>query len=217
MQTRSMIVKSQDVQPLNVLGTQVRFLCKAESTDGAWSLMEVTLPIDSGPPPHTHEWDEGYFVVAGAVQFSVGAERFTARAGEFVYTPGGVAHGFRGSSAEPAKLLIFDAPAHAGTFFKRVDREVRRFRPTCRRCSASAPRPASTSCSRPERATAGGASAGRVPRATARAGRSYGYAAAGCPAAAVVLLEAGACIGLLARRATPRISAAGRGNPERAL
>jgi quercetin dioxygenase-like cupin family protein len=125
MQTRSMIVKSQDVAPLNVLGTQVRFLCEAESTGGAWSLMEVTLPIDSGPPPHTHGWDEAYFVLAGSVQFTVGGESFTARTGEFVYTPGGVAHGFRGSSAEPAKLLIFDAPAHAGAFFKRVDREVR--------------------------------------------------------------------------------------------
>ena len=34
-------------------------------------------------------------------------------------------HGFRGASQRAARVLIFDAPAHAGTFFKRVDREVR--------------------------------------------------------------------------------------------
>ena len=125
MQTHPMIVKSRDVEALRVLGAQVRFLCEAADTGGAWSLMEVTLPLDSGPPPHTHRWDEAYFVTAGSLQFTLGEERFTASAGDFVYAPGGVVHGFRGSSAEPAKVLIFDAPAHAGEFFKRVDREVK--------------------------------------------------------------------------------------------
>lgn len=113
------------VQPLQVLGTQVRFLCEGHSTHNAWSLMEVTLPQDAGPPLHTHHWDEAYFVVEGDVQFSVGDQRFTASAGDFVYTPGGVVHGFRGASQRPAHVLIFDAPAHAGAFFKRVDREVK--------------------------------------------------------------------------------------------
>ena len=49
----------------------------------------------------------------------------TAGAGDFVYMPGGVAHGFRGARLRPARVLIFDAPAHAGAFFKRVDREVK--------------------------------------------------------------------------------------------
>lgn len=124
MQTSSMIVKSQDVRPLHVLGTQVRFLCEGHSTNNAWSLMEVTLPQDAGPPPHSHQWDEAYFVTEGEIQFTVGDQRFTATAGDFVYTPGSVVHGFRGASQRPARVLIFDAPAHAGAFFKRVDREV---------------------------------------------------------------------------------------------
>ena len=118
------IVSSRDVTPLHVLGTQVRFLCEAQDTGNAWSLMEATLPLGSGPPPHKHAWDEAYFVTAGEVVFTLGDEVFTARAGDFVYTPSGVVHGFSGASAEPARVLIFDAPAHAGTFFKRVDREV---------------------------------------------------------------------------------------------
>jgi quercetin dioxygenase-like cupin family protein len=125
MNAQPMIVKSKDVPALQVLGTQVRFLCDAQSTNNAWSLMEVTLPLDSGPPPHSHSWDEAYFVTAGDVDFAVGTRRFTATAGDFVYTPGGVVHGFRGASAQPARVLIFDAPAHAGAFFKRVDSEVK--------------------------------------------------------------------------------------------
>jgi quercetin dioxygenase-like cupin family protein len=119
------IVSSRNVTPLHVLGTQVRFLCEAQDTGNAWSLMEVTLPLGAGPPPHKHAWDEAYFVMGGEVEFTLGKEVFTAKGGDFIYTPGGVVHGFRGVSTEPARVLIFDAPAHAGTFFKRVDREVR--------------------------------------------------------------------------------------------
>ena len=92
MSSRPLTVSSRSVAPLHVLGAEVRFLCEAESTGGAWSLMEVTLPENSGPPPHVHDWDEAYFVTAGTIEFTVGGERFTASAGDFVYTPGGVAH-----------------------------------------------------------------------------------------------------------------------------
>jgi quercetin dioxygenase-like cupin family protein len=50
--------------------------------------MEVTLPQDVGPPLHSHQWDEAYFVTDGEVQFTLGDEHFTATAGDFVYTPG---------------------------------------------------------------------------------------------------------------------------------
>lgn len=118
------VVSTSDVRPLHVLGTQVRFLCESNETKGAWSLMEVMLPRDAGPPPHTHSWDEGYFVTEGEVEFSVGNRSFAAKSGDFVYTPGGTLHGFRGVSVKPARVLIFDAPAHAAAFFRRVDQEV---------------------------------------------------------------------------------------------
>ncbi|MDB5824208.1 MAG: hypothetical protein JWR21_2912 [Herminiimonas sp.] len=125
METNATIVKSQDVDPLNVLGAQVRFLCEAHSTRGAWSLMEVTLPQDAGPPPHTHDWDEAYFITEGEVSFMLENAQVKATQGDFIYAPGGLAHGFKGASQNPARVLIFDAPAHAGAFFKRVDREVK--------------------------------------------------------------------------------------------
>jgi quercetin dioxygenase-like cupin family protein len=125
MQNQLMIVKSSNAEVLHVLGTQVRFLCEGTNTKSAWSLMEVTLPLNSGPPPHTHDWDEAYYVLSGEVQFTVGGEQALAATGDFIYTPGGVPHGLRGASNQPARLLIFDAPAHAGAFFKRIDREVK--------------------------------------------------------------------------------------------
>jgi len=125
MKTQPMVVSSRDVQPLKVLGGEVRFLCEGANTKSAWSIMEATLAEGAGPPPHHHAWDEGYFVTAGKVEFIVDGKTFTVAAGDFVYTPGGTSHGFRGVSKEPARLLILDVPAHAETFFKRVDREVK--------------------------------------------------------------------------------------------
>jgi quercetin dioxygenase-like cupin family protein len=125
MKTNPMIVRSRDVAPLNVLGAQVRFLCEGHSTNAAWSLMEVTLPQDAGPPPHTHDWDEAYFITEGEVWFMLGETHVKATRGDFIHAPGGVVHGFSGASETPARVLIFDAPAHAAAFFKRVDREVK--------------------------------------------------------------------------------------------
>ncbi|HEU4619726.1 MAG TPA: cupin domain-containing protein [Gammaproteobacteria bacterium] len=111
---------------LHCLGADVKFLCEAEKTDNAWSLMEVVLPENAGPPPHDHAWDEAYYVVAGDVRFSIEGKDQIVKAGGFVYAPGGTVHGFQGASKTPARVIIFDAPAHAEAFFREVDREVRR-------------------------------------------------------------------------------------------
>ena len=125
MDKHAIVVRSGQSQELRVMGAQVRFLCEAQDTGKAWSLMEVQLPKDSGPPPHMHDWDEAYYVSEGEVRFFLAGDTHTVRAGDFVYAPGGTLHGFSGVSESPARLLIFDAPAHAGAFFREVDREVK--------------------------------------------------------------------------------------------
>jgi quercetin dioxygenase-like cupin family protein len=103
----------------------VRFICRAEDTRKAWSLMENEVPENAGPPPHKHPWDEAYYVIDGEIEFELGERRERVRAGDFVYAPGGTVHAFHGVSKAPAHMLIFDAPAHAETFFKELAREVR--------------------------------------------------------------------------------------------
>ena len=125
MSRQTAIVTNGQGESLSVLGAGVRFLCTADRTDRAWSLMEVDVPEGSGPPPHHHPWDEAYYVVAGRIRFSLAGRDQEIGAGDFLYAPGGTVHGFQGASAEPARMLIFDAPAHAESFFREVDREVK--------------------------------------------------------------------------------------------
>jgi len=110
-----------------VLGVALRFLCRSEDTSGAWSVMENVIPERAGPPPHHHPWDEAYYVVSGEVEFVIGERRARVGAGDFVYAPAGATHAFHGVSKEPARMLIFDAPAHAESFFKDMNREVVEF------------------------------------------------------------------------------------------
>lgn len=125
MSKQTSVVKQGEGERLSVMGAAVRFLCGAQQTERAWSLMEVELPERAGPPPHDHPWDEAYYVVAGEVRFQLDGREQFFRAGDFIYAPGGTLHGFQGASSEPARLLIFDAPAHAESFFRDAEREIR--------------------------------------------------------------------------------------------
>jgi quercetin dioxygenase-like cupin family protein len=118
------IVRDGEGETLNVLGVGLRFLCRAEDTGRAWSVMENVVPREAGPPPHRHAWGEAYYVTSGEVEFVIDGRAQHVRAGDFVYAPGGTVHAYRGASDEPARMLIFDAPAHAESFFKELDREV---------------------------------------------------------------------------------------------
>jgi mannose-6-phosphate isomerase-like protein (cupin superfamily) len=118
-------VRRNDGETLNVLGMPLRFLCDAHETAGAWSLMEEDIPIGHGPPPHRHDWDEAYYVISGALDFEMDGKPVRIEAGDFAYLPGNTVHAFKGGSDEPARVLIFAAPAHSSAFFKDVNREIR--------------------------------------------------------------------------------------------
>jgi quercetin dioxygenase-like cupin family protein len=125
MAKQAITVKSGEGEKLAVLGTEVRFLCEGKRTDKAWSLMEVLLPKESGPPAHDHPWDEGYYIVEGEVRFVLGDKVQLVKSGDFVYAPGGTLHAFQGVSERPARVLVFDAPAAAEQFFRDLSREVK--------------------------------------------------------------------------------------------
>jgi quercetin dioxygenase-like cupin family protein len=120
------IVKSGQRSPMNVLGMPLTMLCEASETGGAWSLFEEEVPAGMGPPAHRHDWDEAYYILEGEVEFEIDGERVRSGKGDFNYLPRNTIHGFKGASAEPARVLIFAAPAHGSEFFREVSAEVER-------------------------------------------------------------------------------------------
>ena len=117
-------VRPGDGETLNVLGMPLRFLCDADDTAGAWSLMEEDIPIGHGPPPHRHDWDEAYYVLSGSLDFEMDGKPVRLESGDFAHLPRNTVHAFKGASETPAHVLIFAVPAHSSAFFKDVNREV---------------------------------------------------------------------------------------------
>jgi quercetin dioxygenase-like cupin family protein len=124
MTKQPFVSKNGEGEILPVLGSQLKFVCGGERTGHAWSLIECSAPRDVGPPPHRHDWDEAYYILAGKFRFSVDGRESVLAPGDFLFVPAGTVHGFSGMT-DDARLLVFDAPAHAEGFFRDTAREVR--------------------------------------------------------------------------------------------
>src|SRR4051794_21622162 len=74
---------------------RIRIVAGASSTDRSFSVVECIEPPGSGAPLHVHHGEaEAFYILEGAVELTCGAEKVTARCGDFVYTPKDVAHKF---------------------------------------------------------------------------------------------------------------------------
>nr|WP_311530083.1 cupin domain-containing protein [uncultured Ralstonia sp.] len=108
---------------LNVLGEKITVLADRAATQG----YEVFLqhgPEGSGPPPHTHDWDESFYVIDGSVEFTYGGTTSVATAGSFVHVPAGTVHSFRCGPGSADMLSITSHTSQAANLFTTIDREV---------------------------------------------------------------------------------------------
>ena len=93
-------------------GSSMLFKAVAETTDGAFSLMERELPVSNRrPQPHRHQGPEGFYVLQGSIEFIVGEESRVGGPGFWALVPSGVAHTFGNVGESLARLLIIHVPA----------------------------------------------------------------------------------------------------------
>jgi pimeloyl-ACP methyl ester carboxylesterase/quercetin dioxygenase-like cupin family protein len=86
---------------------RLRILEDGSTTSHRLGIAEITIaPHTAGPPQHRHaRHDEGFYVVSGTAQFTVGNDTYLAGAGTLVMVPVGAPHTFANASDEPAVLL----------------------------------------------------------------------------------------------------------------
>lgn len=62
------------------VGNLFSFLAESADMGGALAIMEITVPQDAVPPPHTHSReDEFFYILEGEGTFTRGDESFDAR------------------------------------------------------------------------------------------------------------------------------------------
>ena len=85
-------------------------LASSDQTGGRYCLLWELCPQASGPGPHTHEQDEQFYVLDGALTFRAANQTLQAGAGSFLFIPRGTTHSFRVES-ETATILNSYTPA----------------------------------------------------------------------------------------------------------
>ncbi len=93
-------------------GAGVVIKASGQDTAGQLGVMEFTYPPALSVHPHVHVGeDEMFFVLEGELTGFCDDDRWTARAGCFVFVPRDRLHGFTVTSREPARALVITGPS----------------------------------------------------------------------------------------------------------
>jgi quercetin dioxygenase-like cupin family protein len=108
---------------LSVVGEQITVLADGAVT-GSYEIFRQAGPEGSGPPPHSHPWDEAFYVIAGQVSFGIDARQdLSAPPGTLVHIPAGSTHWFRFGPGG-GEMISMTSREGAAAFFTDIDREV---------------------------------------------------------------------------------------------
>lgn len=110
-------------RPLRVIDERITVLASNGATKG----YEVFLHAGSegaGPPPHSHDWDETFYVLKGKVEFKYAAKAITCPPGTLVHLPAGTVHGFCFGAGGGEMIGITGEGGFASRMFANVDKEI---------------------------------------------------------------------------------------------
>lgn len=124
MKTRPFVLTPQDYsRALNVLGVKITVLASNAATQG----YEITLQEGdegSGPPPHSHNWDESFYVLKGKVEMRCEDQTVECEPGTLVHVPAGTVHGYRFSAGGGELFEITGQGGFATQMFTNVSKAL---------------------------------------------------------------------------------------------
>ena len=116
------LTKQEYVRPFDIMGEHVTVLASGDKT-GTYEIFHQAGPEGSGPPPHSHPWDEAFFILKGDVEFGIGDEVTWGAAGTLVHLPAGTVHWFRFGQGGGVMVSI-TSRLGASRMFAEFDREI---------------------------------------------------------------------------------------------
>jgi quercetin dioxygenase-like cupin family protein len=109
---------------VSVAGDTYTILLTGADTAGRFTLIDMLVPPGGGPPPHRHDFEETFMILAGELEVGFRGETSLVRAGETVNVPANAPHSFRNASGQAARLLCTCSPAGQEEFFLAVGDRV---------------------------------------------------------------------------------------------
>ncbi len=105
---------------LNVIGVDVTVLNDSKT-------QKITFQSGmegAGPPPHSHPWDESFYITKGMVQFICNGKESNCHEGTFVNVPAGTIHAFSFGKGGGEMIEITASNSKAIQMFAALDSEI---------------------------------------------------------------------------------------------
>ena len=98
-----------------MLGGLYEVKVSSEESNGALTLLEMTIPPEGAPPPHTHPGAEDVYVLEGTLRYHIGDEVYEGSPGSHFHIPAGVLERFEPIST--VRILVLYTPGGIDRFF----------------------------------------------------------------------------------------------------
>ncbi len=110
--------KGDEGKAVWMLGGLYEIKVAGEETNGAVTVMRMTVPPGLGAPPHTHPGNESVIVLAGRLEYNIGDEVFEGGAGSVFNIPEGTLEHFTAIGDENLEILAVYTPGGIDKFFE---------------------------------------------------------------------------------------------------
>jgi mannose-6-phosphate isomerase-like protein (cupin superfamily) len=103
--------QNKNNKSLWILGDIYTKKISGDETHGIYSVWEIEVAPDNGPPLHKHSMeDEAFYVLEGEFSFPYGNEEIKPEKGQFINSPRGKFHTYKNIGSSFGKLLLIIAP-----------------------------------------------------------------------------------------------------------
>jgi quercetin dioxygenase-like cupin family protein len=126
----------QHAPALHVVGTKVTVLASNQATQ-SYGITLQQGDEGTGPPPHSHDQDESFYVLKGKVEFLCEGMTYMCMPGTLVHGPRRTVHGFRYGASGGQMFEITGKDTLAAQMFTAVDNEIP-VPPGCHKAAGSA-------------------------------------------------------------------------------
>ncbi len=98
-------------------GDTYTILVSGEETGGRYSLIDMHIAADAGPPPHRHDFEESFTLLEGELDFTVRGKSYSVCAGSTITVPSNALHFFKNNSGKAVRMLCVCSPPGLEDFF----------------------------------------------------------------------------------------------------
>ena len=119
-------ISAQEGPSVSLLGDTYRIIIGGEQTNGAYALVDMLIPTNGGPPPHSHvKFQEAFYLIDGQIEVITKEKKYSATKGSYVNIPfNGPVHKFANKTDKTTHMLCLITPAGMEKMFEELGKPV---------------------------------------------------------------------------------------------